>query len=87
MQWDFCHQNDSIKEKKKESDHGIEFCSECSKGFNTMTVLKKHMYLYKELKLMCELCRQGFPFKSHLKTTEDDSQTRGNTPMYSQKLQ
>ena len=58
----------NVKELNKHhhSDHYIQFCSECGKGFNMQTSLDKHKYYHKELKFVCEHCGQGFPFVSRL---------------------
>ena len=52
--------------KHHRSDHNIQFCTDCSKGFNTQTSLDKHKYYHQELKFVCEHCGQGFPFVSRL---------------------
>ena len=58
----------NVKELNKHhrSDHNIQFCLDCSKGFNTQTSLDKHKYYHKELRFVCEHCGQGFPFVSRL---------------------
>ena len=58
----------NVKELNKHhrSDHDIQFCADCGKGFNTQTSLDKHKYYHQELKFVCEHCGQGFPFVSRL---------------------
>ena len=48
------------------TDHNIQFCAECGKGFNTQSSLEKHKYYHRELKFTCEHCGMGFPFMSRL---------------------
>ena len=48
------------------SDHGIQFCSVCQKGFNTQTALDKHSYSHGEKKYVYEVCGQSFPFASQM---------------------
>ena len=48
------------------SDHGIQFCSVCNKGFNTQTALDKHSYVHGENNFVCETCGKSFPFSSRL---------------------
>ena len=48
------------------TDHDIQFCAECDKGFNTLSSLEKHKYYHCELKYACEHCGMGFPFMSRL---------------------
>ena len=48
------------------SKHGIQFCPECNKGFNTQTALDKHAYTHRELKFVCKTCGKAFPFDSRL---------------------
>ena len=64
-----CDQSfENVKELNKHhcTDHDIQFCSDCGKGFNKQTSLDKHKYYHRELKFICELCGQGFPFVSRL---------------------
>ena len=58
----------NVKELNKHhhSDHDIQFCADCGKGFNTQISLDKHKYYHQELKFVCEHCGQGFPFVSRL---------------------
>ena len=48
------------------TDHDIQFCAECGKGFNMQSSLEKHKYYHCELKFTCEHCGMGFPFMSRL---------------------
>ena len=48
------------------TSHGIHFCQDCNKGFNTQTALDKHRYLQKDLKLICETCGKSYLFQSRL---------------------
>ena len=59
---------DNVKELNRHhrSDHDIQFCSECGKGFNTQTSLDKHKYCHRELEFVCEHWGQRFPFVSRL---------------------
>ena len=48
------------------SEHDIQFCSDCGKGFATQTALDKHSYVHGELNFVCETCGKAFPFDSRL---------------------
>ena len=48
------------------SEHDIQFCSDCDKGFATQTALDKHSYVHGELNFVCETCGKAFPFDSRL---------------------
>ena len=48
------------------SDHGVQFCPVCSKGFNTQTSLDKHSYVHGENKFVCDICGKAYPFSSRL---------------------
>ena len=48
------------------SDHGIQFCPDCNKGFNTQTSLDKHSYVHGENKFICDICGKAFQFSSRL---------------------
>ena len=48
------------------SDHGIQFCPVCNKGFNTQTSLDKHLYVHGENKFVCDICGKAFLFSSRL---------------------
>ena len=48
------------------SEHDVQFCSDCGKGFSTQTALDKHSYVHGELNYMCETCGKAFPFDSRL---------------------
>ena len=48
------------------SEHDIQFCSDCGKGFATQTALDKHSYVHRELNFVCETCGKAFPFDSRL---------------------
>ena len=48
------------------SEHDIQFCSDCGKGFATQTALDKHTYVHGELNFVCETCGKAFPFDSRL---------------------
>ena len=52
--------------KHHRSEHDIQFCSDCGKGFATQTALDKHSYVHGELNLVCETCGKAFPFDSRL---------------------
>ena len=47
-------------------DHGAVECELCDKKFSTQSSLDKHVYTQGDLKHVCELCGQCFPFESHL---------------------
>ena len=44
------------------SEHDIQFCSDCGKGFATQTVLDMHSYVHGELNFVCETCGKGISF-------------------------
>ena len=73
---------DNMKELNKHhsSDHDIQFCSDCGKGFNTQTSLDKHKYYHRELKFVCKHCGQGFPFVSRLEQHKITHRTIATLP-------
>ena len=63
------NRNISHKEDQKERIQGLyKFWNDCGKGFNTQTSLQKHRYLHRQLKLVSDMCGQGFTFISRLNT-------------------
>ena len=66
--------------KHHRSDHDIQFCSDCGKGFSTQTSLDKHKYYHQELKFVCEHCGQGFPFVSRLEQHKITHRTIATLP-------
>ena len=49
------------------NSHEPVTCEYCSLNFSTLSTLRRHMYLHKELKFKCDKCKKWFPFASDLR--------------------
>ena len=75
------NRNISHKEDQKERIQGLyKFCNDCGKGFHTQTSLQKHRYLHRQLKLVSDMCGQGFTFISTLKQCKITNRTIATLP-------
>ena len=73
--------NISHKEDQKERIQGLyKFWNDCGKGFKTQTSLQKHRYLHRQLKLVSDMCGQGFTFISTLKQCKITNRTIATLP-------
>ena len=48
-------------------NHGDVQCTGCDKFFKTSSSMKHHAYCHGELAYVCDMCKEGFAFKSELK--------------------
>ena len=48
-------------------NHGDIQCTGCDKFFKTCSSMKRHAYCHGELPFVCDVCKEGFAFKSELK--------------------
>ena len=77
------NRNISHKEDQKERIQGLyKFWNDCGKGFNTQTSLQKHRYLHRQLKLVSDMCGQGFTFISRLKQCKNNQQDHCDLTIY-----
>ena len=60
-----CKSMRELNEHHKDNHDKVQ-CNGCDKTFNTPSSMKRHAYCHGELPFVCDVCNEGFAFKSEL---------------------